>query len=188
VRAPATRHIPLTYQRRNSSATAKTYLHFLPVAARARYECDVSGLATDAFSRQSAVQSCQCLERPWTQSLERHTATSFTRRSLLPPVSTGMTRHFAPPPDICPGHLLYINLYSPKKGSTQKHSSGSINTNKAKTASWSIAVGLVDTWDWSINKISYIFIFIYQTGDNINNDNNRKLNNCKHLTKYYSLF
>ena len=47
----------------------------------------------------------------------------------------------------------YINLYSPKNGSTQKHSSVSTNANNTKTATKSVTV--VDTWNWSINKISY---------------------------------
>jgi len=40
---------------------------------------------------------------------------------------------------------------------TQKHSSASINTNKAKTTTKSITV--VDTWYYSNNKVSYIIIF-----------------------------
>jgi len=52
---------------------------------------------------------------------------------------------------------IYINLYSPTErndGSTQKHSSVSINTNKAKTATKSITV--VDTWNC-------IIIILHQT-------------------------
>jgi len=41
-----------------------------------------------------------------------------------------------------------------KYGSNTKHSSVSINTNKAKTATRSTTV--VDTLYWSINKVSYI--------------------------------
>ena len=62
------------------------------------------------------------------------------------------------------GVVLYKSLFTEKTGSTQKHSSESVNTNKAKTAKTATkSIAVVDTWNWSINKISYIIIFLRQT-------------------------
>jgi len=49
---------------------------------------------------------------------------------------------------------LYKSLLTENTVASQKNSSASINTNKAKTTTKSITV--VDTWYWSINKISYL--------------------------------
>ena len=49
---------------------------------------------------------------------------------------------------------LYKSLLTENTVATQNNSSASINTNKAKTKTKSITV--VDTWYWSINKISYL--------------------------------
>jgi len=49
--------------------------------------------------------------------------------------------------------LLYKFLFTENTVATQKHTSEGINTNKAKTTTKYITV--VDTWYWSINKISY---------------------------------
>jgi len=46
----------------------------------------------------------------------------------------------------------YQCLFTANTVATQKHSSASINTNKAKTTTESITV--VDTWYWSTNKMS----------------------------------
>ena len=59
--------------------------------------------------------------------------------------------------------ILYKYLFTENTVATQKHSSASINTNKAKTTTKSITV--VDTWYWIIDKILYtrIIIFVHQT-------------------------
>jgi len=62
-----------------------------------------------------------------------------------------------PPPETTAQHkaertVLYKSLFTEKTAATQKHSSASINTNKAKTTTKSITV--VDTLYWSINIIS----------------------------------
>jgi len=49
--------------------------------------------------------------------------------------------------------FLYKSLFTENTVASKKHSSASINTNKAKTTTKSITV--VDTWYWSINKMSY---------------------------------
>jgi len=63
---------------------------------------------------------------------------------------------------------FYINLYSPKKTvATQKHSSASINTNKAKTTTKSIPI-----WDFACQFLVRSFFFggggrfnlLYNTG------------------------
>ena len=53
--------------------------------------------------------------------------------------------------------LLYKSLFTENAVATRKHNSASINTHKARTTTRSITV--VDTWYWSINKISYIIMF-----------------------------
>ena len=58
-------------------------------------------------------------------------------------------------------YIIYKSLFTEKTVATQKHSSASINTNKVKTTTKSITA--VDTCYWSINKISYIIIFLDQT-------------------------
>jgi len=50
--------------------------------------------------------------------------------------------------------IIYKSLFTEENGSIQKHSSESINTNKAKTATKSVTV--VDTWN-------YIIIVLHQT-------------------------
>jgi len=59
---------------------------------------------------------------------------------------------------------LYINLYSPQKTAAHKNTvlSESINTNKAKTATKSIAV--VDTWNYIIIIHSFFTILNYFLG------------------------
>jgi len=53
--------------------------------------------------------------------------------------------------------LLYKSLFTEENGSTQKHSSESINTNKAKTAKTATkSITVVDTWN-------YIIIILHQT-------------------------
>ena len=53
--------------------------------------------------------------------------------------------------------LLYKSLFTEENGRTQKHSSESINTNKAKTAKTATkSITVVDTWN-------YIIIILHQT-------------------------
>ena len=56
-------------------------------------------------------------------------------------------------------YSLYKSLFTEKAVATQKHKGASINTNEAKTTTRSITV--VDNLYWSINKISYIIIFVH---------------------------
>jgi len=55
---------------------------------------------------------------------------------------------------------IYKSLFTEHTVASKKHSSTIINTNKAKTTTKSITV--VDTWYWSINKISYIINAVHQ--------------------------
>jgi len=57
--------------------------------------------------------------------------------------------------------FIYKSLFTENTVASKKHSSASISTNKAKTTTKSITV--VDTWYWSINKISYIINAVHQT-------------------------
>jgi len=78
--------------------------------------------------------SAQCILRPWFMTFK---SKSRQNRNVL---------------------YIYKSLFTEKNGSTKKHSSVSINTNKAKAATKSVTV--VDTWNYLIIVLHTTYIIL----------------------------